>query len=129
MGLIRCRYWRKCFSKRLRNSFIVSSGFEEDYDWFDDFGVRRSGYWLIEEPYSEIYDDGKCVKIIIELPPVRKEDVKVKVHGNRIHITATDIEGRDFYKEFILPFELKRKQVKAVLKTRTLLIVVEKEYK
>ena len=107
----------------------MSSEFEEDYDWFDDFGSRRSSYWLIEEPYSEIYDDDKCVKIVIELPPVRKEDVKIKVYGNRIHVAATDIEGRDFYKEFILPFELKRKQVKALLKTRTLLIVVDKEYK
>jgi len=103
----------------------VDPEFEEDYDWNDDV-YSKGRYWLIEEPYSEIYEDSNYIKILIELPSVRREDIKVKVYGKRIYIVATDREGRDFYKEFTMPFSLKKTQVKAVLKPRTLFILIKK---
>jgi HSP20 family molecular chaperone IbpA len=58
------------------------------------------------EPFTEIHDCATYSQIIIEVPGIQKEDIKLEVNdsGNKIKISAHN-QTRKYFKEVDLPFK------------------------
>jgi HSP20 family protein len=54
------------------------------------------------EPLIDVVTSDKDVKVIAEIPGVRKEDVKVTVHDKSV-VISVDTESRKYFKELELP--------------------------
>jgi len=73
-----------------------------------EFGnVRREGTPWKElqdrrEPLVDVVSTGKDVRVVAELPGVKKEDVNVTVTEKSV-VISVDAEGRKYYKELELP--------------------------
>lgn len=64
------------------------------------------------EPLVDVFEDEKTIKVVAEIPGVRKEDIDLTVDGNRLTIKV-DTEERKYYKEVDLPAEVSTAGVKA----------------
>ena len=74
-----------------------------------EFGNVRSGEgrpWKAiqdkREPLVDVVSSGKEVRVIAEMPGVKKEDINVTVN-ERSMVISVDTEGRGYYKELDLP--------------------------
>ena len=74
-----------------------------------EFGNVRSGEgkpWKAvqdkREPLVDVVNSGKEVRVIAEMPGVKKEDINVTVNENSI-VISVDSGGRGYYKELNLP--------------------------
>lgn len=64
------------------------------------------------EPLVDVFEDEKSVKVVAEIPGVKKEDIDLTVDGNRL-IIRVDTPERKYYKEVDLPSEVSTTGVKA----------------
>ncbi len=95
----------------------------------DEFGnVRREGVKprISEEaePLADVIDEGDKVRIIVEMPGVEKDKIKLKVSGKELLIQAGD--GRKYFKRLTLPDEVDVKSAKANYKNGILEIEFKK---
>lgn len=82
----------------------------------DEFGnVRREGVRpkITEEaePLADVIDEGDKVRVIVEMPGVEKDKIKLKAVGRELTIQASD--GRKYFKKIALPDEIDVKSAKA----------------
>lgn len=64
------------------------------------------------EPLVDVFEEEKSVKVVAEIPGVKKEDIDLTVDGNRL-IIRVDTPERKYYKEVELPAEVSTTNVKA----------------
>lgn len=60
----------------------------------------------VREPIVDVFDEKEHVTVIVELPGVSKEDIKVEVAGDILNITASG-KDRKYAKEVLLPRKVK----------------------
>ncbi|MEM0014102.1 MAG: archaeal heat shock protein Hsp20 [Zestosphaera sp.] len=94
----------------------------------DEFGnVRREGIKpkITEEtePLADVIDEGDKVRVIVEMPGVEKDKIKLKAVGKELTIQASD--GKKYFKKVALPDEIDVKSAKANYKNG----ILEVEFK
>lgn len=57
-------------------------------------------------PEVDVFEEGRTLIVLAELPGVRDEDIDVHVQGDVVMISTRPVEGgeRRFYRELLLPF-------------------------
>lgn len=80
------------------------------------------------EPLVDVIEKGDEVRIISEVPGVNKDQIKVRVNGNKVTIQAQG-EDRKYYKEVELPSEVDEKSAKATYNNGVLQIILKKKPK
>lgn len=97
----------------------------------EEFGnVRRiKGKPMISEerePLVDVIEKEKEIKVVAEVPGVNKDNIKVRVNGNKLIISAKS-EDRQYYKEVELPAEVDEKSAKATYKNGVLEVTLQKK--
>jgi len=78
------------------------------------------------EPLVDVIEKGDEVRVVAEVPGVNKDQIKVKVTGNKVIIQAQG-EDRKYYKEVELPAEVDDKSAKATYNNGVLQITLKKK--
>ncbi|MEM4280885.1 MAG: archaeal heat shock protein Hsp20 [Candidatus Caldarchaeum sp.] len=78
------------------------------------------------EPLVDIIDEDKSVKVVAELPGVRKEDIELLLEGRRLTIRV-DTAERKYYKELELPAEVESTGIKAEYNNGVLSVTLPKK--
>jgi len=79
------------------------------------------------EPLTDIYDEGDRIRIIMEMPGVEKEKIKVKAIDDRhIVVEASDTDRR-YRKEIELPSDVDIESAKATYKNGILELILKKK--
>ncbi|ARM75101.1 archaeal heat shock protein Hsp20 [Acidianus manzaensis] len=97
----------------------------------EEFGnVKRLGSKPViseeREPLVDVIEKGDEVRVIAEVPGVDKNNIKVKVDGNTLTITAQEGDKK-YYKEVELPAKVDENSAKANYKNGVLEIVFKKK--
>lgn len=77
------------------------------------------------EPLIDVFEDEKTVTVIVEMPGINKEDIKVKASETSLVISA-QTGDRKYYKEIDLPAKVKPESAKANYKNGVLEVKLEK---
>ncbi|MCX8168759.1 MAG: Hsp20/alpha crystallin family protein [Candidatus Methanomethylicia archaeon] len=78
------------------------------------------------EPLVDVFEDQRTITVIVEMPGVNKDDIKVKIDGDRLTVSA-QTGDRKYYKEIVLPARVRREGAKASYKNGILELKLEKE--
>jgi len=78
------------------------------------------------EPLVDVIEKGDEIRVVAEVPGVNKDQIKVKVSGNKVIIQAQG-EDRKYYKEVELPAEVDDKSAKATYNNGVLQITLKKK--
>jgi HSP20 family protein len=78
----------------------------------------------VREPIVDVFDEEDRILVIVELPGVSEEEIKIEVAGDILSLTASD---RKYAKEILLPSKVKPQPVKSSYKNGILEITLEKE--
>ncbi|MGB8025668.1 MAG: archaeal heat shock protein Hsp20 [Nitrososphaeraceae archaeon] len=57
------------------------------------------------EPLADVTTTDKEVKVVVEMPGVSKENIKINVYDNSVEVTATDTEKRKYHEVIEVPAE------------------------
>lgn len=80
------------------------------------------------EPLTDVYDEGNVVKVIMDMPGVDKEDIKINVlRDGRTLIVEARGSDRSYRKELTLPTEVDAGKAKATYKNGVLTIELPKK--
>lgn len=68
--------------------FLIQEPFEstKDRQHSDFYSLRRSSH---RNPGIDVYDDGETYTVHCELPGVRKEDISLQIHDQKLLLEAT----------------------------------------
>ena len=79
------------------------------------------------EPLTDVIEEEDRIKIVMDLPGVNKEDIKVKISedGRKVIVSARS-EDRRYYKEIELPAKVDPSTAKATYRNGVLTIDLEK---
>jgi HSP20 family protein len=80
----------------------------------------------VREPIVDVFDEEDRILVIVELPGVSEEEIKIEVAGDILSLTASD-RDRKYAKEILLPSKVKPQPVKSSYKNGILEITLEKE--
>jgi len=83
------------------------------------FGKPRIDIKEEREPLTDVMTTDDEVKVIVELPGVEKEDVKIRGTENKLTISV-DTPQRKYYKEIDLPTSVDPKEAKSTYKNGVL---------
>ena len=78
------------------------------------------------EPLTDIMDEDKNIRVIVELPGVEKDDIKLSGTENKLTISV-DATNHKYYKEIEMPSKVDAKQAKSNYKNGVLDITVPKK--
>ncbi|BAB65551.1 archaeal heat shock protein Hsp20 [Sulfurisphaera tokodaii] len=78
------------------------------------------------EPLVDVIEKNDEVRVIAEVPGVNKDQIKVKISGNKLIIQAQG-EDRKYYKEVELPTEVDDKSAKATYNNGVLQVILKKK--
>jgi HSP20 family protein len=92
------------------------------------FGKPRIDIKEEREPLTDVMTTDDEVKVIVELPGVEKEDVKIRGTENKLTISV-DMPQRKYHKEVELPSKVDPKQSKASYKNGVLEVTLKKKKK
>jgi HSP20 family protein len=59
----------------------------------------------VREPIVDVFDEKDHIQVIVELPGVTKEKIKVEVTGDILNLNTSD-KGRQYAKEILLPHKV-----------------------
>jgi len=93
----------------------------------EEFGFTRPSLDVKEErePLVDIIDTNGEIKVIVELPGVEKEDVKL--HGTEDKLTiSVEAPERKYFKEIEMPSKIEPKKAKTAYKNGVLEVTVPK---
>lgn len=93
---------------------------------FREIKERLESVPRIRKPLVDVVEKENEIKVIAELPGVNKEDIKVRVNGNKLIISAKS-EDRQYYTEVELPAEVDEKSAKAVYRNGVLEVTLQKK--
>lgn len=109
------------------------------WDPFRMMGLAPQGERDIWMPHFEIRENGNAIRVIADVPGVRREDLEVSVHGNRLVISGhreSEERGKDenvhtyerqfgqFTRTFTLPDNVDADHITCELREGVLAIVV-----
>ena len=77
------------------------------------------------EVIADVFDEGDYLKVIAELPGIDEKDIKARVKGNQLVISA-QAAGRQYYKEIELPC-LVKEELNLSYKNGILQVTMKKE--
>ena len=77
------------------------------------------------EVIADVFDEGDYLKVIAELPGIDEKDLKARVKGNQLVISA-QAAGRQYYKEIELPC-LVKEELNLSYKNGILQVTMKKE--
>lgn len=80
------------------------------------------------EPLVDVFDEKKEVRIIAEVPGVHEDSIKAEIKGDVLTLEAKDSD-RKYYKEVVLPKDIKPGTLKTKYKNGVLEIRVKKTKK
>lgn len=80
----------------------------------------------MKQPYYDVVEDENEVKIFVELPGVNKDQINIRISGNRVMIRAQSDE-RKYYGVISLPEDVDEKSAKAIYKNGLLTITLRKK--
>jgi HSP20 family protein len=80
----------------------------------------------VREPIVDVFDEKDRILVIVELPGVSKEKIKVEVNGDILNLTTSDKERR-YAKEILLPHKVNAETLKTSYKNGILEITLEKQ--
>ncbi len=94
------------------------------------FGNTRTDEEAVStrEPLTDIIEEEDKVRIVMELPGVRKEDIHLHATSKGLSIEV-ETENRKFSKHLDLPCEVKGESAKATYKNGVLQIILRKSIK
>jgi HSP20 family protein len=79
------------------------------------------------EPLADIVTSDKEVKVVVEIPGISKEDIKVNAYENKVEISTTEKAERKYHKILELPPEADVESVKSTYKNGILEITFSKK--
>lgn len=82
----------------------------------------------VREPIVDVLKEENFIRVIVELPGVSKEDVKIKINEDILNLSAEKGE-RKYAKEILLSFPVKKEPVEFSFKNGILELKLEKEKK
>ena len=59
----------------------------------------------VREPLSDISSTDKQVKLVLEMPDIRKEDIKINAYDEKVEVKTADSSERKYSKVLNLPKE------------------------
>jgi HSP20 family protein len=80
----------------------------------------------VREPIVDIFDEKEHILVIVELPGVTKDQIKIEINGDILNLSTAD-KGRRYAKEVLLPHKVKAETLKTVYKNGILEIKLEKQ--
>ena len=78
------------------------------------------------EPLVDISSTDKEVKVIVEMPGIKKENIKINAYENSLEIISNDPQ-RKYHKVIDLPLEADIETVKSIYNNGILEIVINKK--
>jgi HSP20 family protein len=79
----------------------------------------------VREPMVDIFDEKDHILVIVELPGVAENEIKIEVVGDILNLTASD-KDRKYAKEILLPGKVKSESIKTAYNNGILEITLEK---
>jgi HSP20 family protein len=79
----------------------------------------------VREPIVDVFDEKSHILVIVELPGVSKDNIKVEVSGDILNI-STSGKSRQYAKEVLLPSKVKTETLKTAYKNGILEITLDK---
>ncbi len=79
----------------------------------------------VREPIVDVFDEKDHILVIVELPGVSKEKIKVDINGDILNLSTSD-KGRQYAKEILLPHKVNAETLKTSYKNGILEITLEK---
>jgi HSP20 family protein len=80
----------------------------------------------VREPIVDVFDEEYLILVIVELPGVSKDEIKVEVAGDILNLAASG-KDRKYAKEILLPSKVKAEGMKTSYKNGVLEITLKKE--
>lgn len=80
----------------------------------------------VREPIVDVFDEEDHILVIVELPGVSEDKIKIEVAGDILNLTASDTDKK-YAKEILLPSKVKPPSLKTTYKNGILEIRLEKE--
>lgn len=77
------------------------------------------------EPLVDVFDEEDKVRVIAELPGVEEKDIKTKLKGNRLTISA-GTPDRSYHKELSIPVPVKASSLRSKYKNGVLELTIDK---
>src|ERR671910_415414 len=111
-------FWDIEPSDWFKKYFHGRSGFDDVFRSFDEmrnrmerefekgmFGTTRPLISSEREPLVDISTTDKEIKVVVEMPGVNKENIKINAYDSTLEVTATDTEGttRKYHETIELP--------------------------
>jgi len=78
------------------------------------------------EPLIDVIEEEESIKIYVELPGVKKENIKLRVKSNKLIISVLN-EDKKYHKEISLPPNIEVKNIKATYRNGVLEIIIKKK--
>jgi HSP20 family protein len=66
-------------------------------------GIQKPQITAEREPLSDITSTDKEVKVVLEIPGIRKEDIKINAYDEKVEVKTADISARKYHKALNLP--------------------------
>ena len=76
---------------------------------------------------ADVTTTDREVKVIVEMPGVNKENIRVNVYGNSVEVTTTDPEKRKYREVVEIPPETDIETAKSAYKNGILEIIFDKK--
>jgi HSP20 family protein len=111
-------------------------------EMFETFIARpMRGEWVVKSPLSDLADKGDSFELSVELPGMKKEDIKIEADKNSVTVSAERKEAaeekkKDYYycersytgyhRTFGLPEEIDAESVDAEFKNGVLVVRMKK---
>jgi len=80
----------------------------------------------VREPMVDIFDEEDHILVVVELPGVSEDKIKIELARDILNLTATD-KNRKYAKEILLPSKIKPNSLKTSYKNGILEITLEKD--
>ncbi|WP_054845859.1 archaeal heat shock protein Hsp20 [Sulfuracidifex tepidarius] len=79
------------------------------------------------EPLVDVLEKGEEVKVVAEVPGISKDDVKLKIVGQKLVLYTSDSAPKKYYAEVELPAEVDENSAKANYKNGIVEITLKKK--
>lgn len=79
----------------------------------------------VREPIVDVFDEKDHILVLVELPGVSKEKIKVDINGDILNLSTSD-KGRQYAKEILLPHKVNAETLKTSYKNGILEITLDK---
>ncbi len=66
-------------------------------------GIDKPQITAEREPLADVNSTDKEVKVVLEMPGIKKEDIKINAYDQKVEIKTTDDSARKYYKVLNLP--------------------------